>query len=42
MKMSELENYFKKFRENVVGNDATFQSPFGEKPIIYAEIYAKQ
>jgi len=37
MTMSELENYFKKFRDNVVGNDATFKSPFGEKPIIYAD-----
>lgn len=36
-KMSELENYFNRFRENIVGINETFQSPFGEKKIIYAD-----
>jgi hypothetical protein len=35
--MSELENYFSKFRENIVGIDTSFQSPFGEKNIVYAD-----
>jgi len=34
---SALENYFSKFRGNVVGNGQTFESPFGEKEIIYAD-----
>lgn len=32
-----MENYFRKFRENIVGIDQTFQSPYGEKRIIYAD-----
>lgn len=32
-----LENYFKTFRENIVGIDQSFQSPYGEKKIIYAD-----
>ena len=35
--MSELENYFSQFRKNIIGIDATFTSPFGEKKIIYAD-----
>lgn len=35
--MSELENYFKKFRENIVGAEETFISPYGEKKILYAD-----
>ncbi len=35
--MSELENYFAKFRKNVVGIDTTFRTPFGEQKIIYAD-----
>lgn len=35
--MSELENYFEKFRKNIVGVDANFISPYGEKKIIYAD-----
>jgi selenocysteine lyase/cysteine desulfurase len=34
---SELSLYFKKFRENIVGIDATFNSPFGRKKVIYAD-----
>ncbi len=35
--MSELENYFNRFRKNIIGIDETFQSPFGKKKIIYAD-----
>jgi selenocysteine lyase/cysteine desulfurase len=32
-----LEKYFAPFRENIVGRNQTFISPFGEKKIIYAD-----
>ena len=32
-----LEDYFKKFREGIIGKDQTFQSPYGEQKIIYAD-----
>ncbi len=32
-----LEQYFLKFRENIVGIDQTFISPFGEKKLIYTD-----
>jgi selenocysteine lyase/cysteine desulfurase len=35
--MSELEKYFEPFRERIIGNDATFESPYGTKKIIYAD-----
>ncbi len=35
--MTELEQYFSKFRENVIGNRQKFETPFGEKEIIYAD-----
>jgi selenocysteine lyase/cysteine desulfurase len=35
--MSNLENYFAPFRENIIGYNKTFQSPYGEKKIIYAD-----
>ncbi len=35
--MSELEKYFEPFREKIIGNDATFESPYGTKKIIYAD-----
>jgi len=35
--MSELEKYFAPFRERIIGNDATFESPYGTKKIIYAD-----
>jgi len=34
---SALENYFSKFRNNIIGYSQTFKSPFGEKEIIYAD-----
>lgn len=35
--MSELQNYFFRFRKNIIGIDATFTTPFGEKKLIYAD-----
>lgn len=35
--MSQLEKYFEPFRENIIGIDQTFESPFGEKKIVYAD-----
>ena len=35
--MSDLEKYFKPFREQIIGNDATFESPYGTKQILYAD-----
>ena len=32
-----LENHFSKFRKNVVGHDAKFQSPYGIQKIVYAD-----
>jgi selenocysteine lyase/cysteine desulfurase len=34
---SVLENFFSTFRKNVIGHQQTFESPFGEKEIIYAD-----
>ena len=35
--MQSLELYFKQFRENIIGIDQTFQSPYGERKIVYAD-----
>ena len=35
--MSDLEKYFEPFRERIIGNDATFESPYGTRRIIYAD-----
>ena len=35
--MSSLEEYFLPFRQNIVGYDHTFLSPYGEMKIIYAD-----
>ena len=35
--MINLEKYFNSFRENSVGIDQTFHSPYGEKKIIYGD-----
>ncbi len=32
-----LEDYFRPFRENILGIDQTFMSPIGEQPIVYAD-----
>ncbi|HEY9168412.1 MAG TPA: aminotransferase class V-fold PLP-dependent enzyme [Lutibacter sp.] len=34
---SELESYFQQFRKHIVGIDQTFESPYGEKNIIYTD-----
>lgn len=34
---TDLEKYFNKFRENIVGVDQTFISPYGEQKIIYTD-----
>lgn len=34
---TQLEAYFQKFRENIVGIDQSFESPYGKKDIIYAD-----
>ena len=33
----QLEDYFSSFRENIIGIDASYDSPFGEQKIIYAD-----
>lgn len=35
--MSALEKYFQQFRENIVGLDEEFESPYGKKKINYAD-----
>ena len=35
--METLEKYFEKFRENIVGINAAFKSPYGIQKIIYAD-----
>jgi selenocysteine lyase/cysteine desulfurase len=35
--MSDLENYFSKFRKNIIGIDITFSTPYGEQKLIYAD-----
>ena len=32
-----LESYFDKFRQNIVGIDAVYQSPYGEQKVVYAD-----
>ena len=32
-----LETYFKPFRDNIIGVNQTFKSPFGEQKIIYTD-----
>jgi len=32
-----MERYFEKYRQNIIGIDQTFESPFGEKLILYAD-----
>jgi selenocysteine lyase/cysteine desulfurase len=35
--MENLERYFEKFRKNILGINATFESPYGSQKIIYAD-----
>jgi selenocysteine lyase/cysteine desulfurase len=34
---SGLEQFFQKFRKNIIGNRQTFTSPFGEKELVYTD-----
>lgn len=34
---TQLENYFKPFRENIIGIDQKFESPYGIQDLIYAD-----
>src|SRR5213596_3103524 len=34
---STLENFFSRFRRNVIGHNQVFESPFGKKEILYAD-----
>ncbi len=35
--MSNLEKYFEKFRENIIGIDQEFESPYGKQKIVYGD-----
>ncbi len=35
--MSSLENFFQLYRENTIGHDTKFKSPYGDKNLIYAD-----
>jgi selenocysteine lyase/cysteine desulfurase len=35
--MSNLDKHFEKFRNNIIGYDQSFNSPYGEKRILYAD-----
>lgn len=35
--METLEDYFDKYRQNIVGINQTFKTPFGEKELVYAD-----
>ncbi len=35
--MNPLEDYFNAFRKNIIGNDTTIETPYGNKPLIYAD-----
>ncbi len=33
----KLDDYFSKFRQNIVGIDAVYESPYGQKKVVYAD-----
>ncbi len=35
--MTELEKYFQPFRENIIGIDTSYESPFGRQKIVYGD-----
>ncbi len=35
--MSNLENHFAKFRQNTIGFDTYIETPYGKKPLVYAD-----
>lgn len=36
-RISSLEEYFSRFRKNIIGNDQYFETPLGQKRILYAD-----
>jgi hypothetical protein len=32
-----MENYFRKFRENTIGNELLFKTPYGMQTLLYAD-----
>ncbi|WP_405291745.1 aminotransferase class V-fold PLP-dependent enzyme [Algibacter sp. Ld11] len=34
---SRLETYFKSFRDNIIGNNQEFESPYGKQKVLYAD-----
>jgi selenocysteine lyase/cysteine desulfurase len=34
---NSLEDYFSPFRQNIIGNELSFETPFGRKRILYAD-----
>jgi selenocysteine lyase/cysteine desulfurase len=36
-RMTELERYFNCFRQNIIGIDASIETPYGEKKLVYAD-----
>lgn len=36
-KITAMENHFESFRKNIIGFNQTIETPFGEKPLIYAD-----
>jgi selenocysteine lyase/cysteine desulfurase len=37
MERREMEDYFSRFRENITGINKTISTPYGEKPLVYAD-----
>ncbi len=35
--LTDLESYFSSFRNKVVGHDLTITTPYGDKPLVYAD-----
>ena len=35
--LNSLEDYFSPFRQNIIGNQQCFESPYGSKKILYAD-----
>jgi len=35
--MSDLEKYFKQYRDNIIGIDASYESPYGRKKVLYCD-----
>ena len=36
-KIENLEAFFERFRQNIVGQDLVLESPYGKKPVLYAD-----